>query len=102
MKIITFREFAEMNEGTIFSYFKPMICEGLYRKGKTICHDGIPIDYFEESLVADCWNGEHPTVGDSLTRWGIFEYEQQYAVYEVNDIEAIISLLKEQPTIKKL
>lgn len=94
MKTITFKEFAEMPEGTIFSYFEPMICTGIHRKGETIFDGDRPIDYFEESLVADCWNGEPPTVGDGVTRWGLFEFDQQYAIYESGDIETLVSLLQ--------
>ena len=93
MKVIGFKEFAAMPAGTVFSYFVPMMCEGLYVKGDTICHHGKPADYFEESLVADCWNGDQPTVGDGGSRWGMFDYDLQYAIYEPEDVKNLVSML---------
>tara|TARA_R110000764_G_C10688626_1_gene343462 strand:+ start:40 stop:348 length:309 start_codon:yes stop_codon:yes gene_type:complete len=100
MKTIKFEEFAQMPEGTIFSYFKPMMCAGLYRKGTTIFEDHHPIDYFEQSLVAECENGEPPSIR-WFSRWGVFDYNQKYAIYEPIDIAALVSLLRnnhQQPT----
>ena len=97
MKTVNFLEFTGMPEGTIFSYFEPMICTGLHRKGRTIYDEGRPIDYFQESLVADCWNAAPPTVGDGSIRWGFYEYDQKYAIYEAPDVYSLLKLLVSPP-----
>lgn len=93
MKVMGFEEFAVLPPGTIFSYFEPMVVDGLFRKGDTILHDGKPGDYFEGFLTAQCWNGEPPTVDDIESRWGAFDYSQQYAVYEPEDIATLCRML---------
>ena len=93
MKILVFDQFAEMPEGTIFSYFQLVDCEGLYRKGSTVVHEGKAIDFFEASLVARCWNGESPQTDSTETRWGLFEYDQLFAVYEPDDVAKLKTML---------
>ena len=93
MKIVNFKEFAALEAGTIFSYYRPAICEGLYRKDDTIESEGKAIDFFETPIEACCWNGEAPTVDGISGRWGMFDYDQQFAVYEEKDIELMIKLL---------
>ena len=95
MKIASFDEFAALPEGAIFSFYEPRICEGLYRKGATISFDGGPKDFFYGCLVAQCWNGEPPTVDDIQSRWGAFDYEQQFAIYEPDDIACLVRMLTE-------
>lgn len=74
-----------------------MVCEGLFRKGSTIYRDDElkqdPIDYFQCSLVPECINGEAPDIGPTESRWGIFDHDQQYAVFEPADIAVLRSLL---------
>jgi hypothetical protein len=101
MNIINFKEFAAMPEGTIYSYFKPAIVDGLCRKGENIISEGEVIDYFTTSLIADVqveeppknkgdeWNIENGLCG----RWALYEYDQQYLIYEAEDIKAITFLL---------
>jgi hypothetical protein len=101
MKILTFDEFAALPPGTLFSYYEPTICIGLYRKGETLLNSSspgdninLPFDYFETSLVPICWNGqEPPTLEGVETRWGEYEDGQLYAVFEPADIETLRSLL---------
>lgn len=93
MRTIAFEEFAAMPEGTIFSYYEPMVCQGLYRKGKTLFDGDQPFDYFQESLIADCWNEQEPTVGDGQTRWAEDRFTQLYAIYEEEDVAALVRLL---------
>lgn len=99
MKVLGFHEFAALPEGTIFSYFKPMVCEGLCRKGKTLHRGGDeggePCDFFECSLVPTCWNGEPPTVDSVESRWGIFDFDQQFAVFDDEDVAVLCQLLGE-------
>lgn len=94
MKIIGFEDFAASPVGTIFSYYEPAICNGLYRKGETLRDGGgDTIDFFESTIMAACWNGEHPVVDDIQCRWGMYDFSQQFAVYEPKDIEAMVAML---------
>jgi hypothetical protein len=93
MKIVGFKEFCALPVGAIFSYYEPDICEGLYRKGETILLKGEPIDYFQAYLVPECWNGEAPTVDEIESRWGLYEEDQQYAVFEPADIQVLLGML---------
>jgi hypothetical protein len=86
MKVIDFDEFIQLPEGTIFSYFEKGNCSGFFLKGESLAHRGDLNDYCETSLVPDCWNGDPPTLGDS-SRWGCFDYDQMYAIYEEEDIQ---------------
>lgn len=94
MKILNFSEFAALPPGAIFSYYEPAICTGLHRKGDTISYDSGPKDFFEAHLWPQCWNGEHPTVDNIESRWGMYEYDQLFAVCEPSDVAAIITMLK--------
>lgn len=94
MKIYDFDSFAALPSGTIFCYFEPMICTGLHRKGETLLdEEGRARDFFEAYLVAQCWNGDHPTVDAIECRWGMYDYAQQFAVYEPADIETLRKML---------
>lgn len=93
MKILSFTEFCALPNGAIYSYYQPAICEGLFRKGTTIYSDGEPIDFYEACLVPQCWNGEHPTVDAIECRWGLYYYEQLFAVFEPKDIETLKNML---------
>jgi len=93
MKILNFKDFCALPAGAIFSYYQPAICTGLHRKGKTISWDGEPHDFFEYHLIPQCWNGNDPTLDDTQTRWGLYEYEQLFAVLEESDIQAIRNML---------
>lgn len=93
MKILNFEDFCALPEGAIFSYYEPSICTGLCRKGRTILHQGKPIDFFETYLWPQCWNGDAPIVDDIESRWGEFQYDQLFAVLEENDIQVIRNML---------
>jgi hypothetical protein len=90
MRIVDFQEFCSLPEGTIFSYWKPCMTSGLYRRGEVICHDGGPRDFYEASLKAESWNGEDPIVDLTESRWGLYEYWQQFVVYDKEDIAVIL------------
>jgi len=94
MKIVNFDEFALMPEGTVYSDYRPVVCEGLYRKGKTIFRDATePIDFFLSSFIADCWNGEHPDSNGDESRWGLFEWEASFVIYEKDDVKKLVDRL---------
>lgn len=93
MQILKFHDFAALPAGAIYSYYKPSICEGLFRKGETIWNEGEASDFFESSLVPDCWNGELPTVDNVESRWGMFDYDQLFAVFEPQDLKTIRDMI---------
>ena len=101
MRVVGWKEFATLPEGTIFSYYKPRICEGLYRKCEMICRDKNDgseakgaIDFYQCSLVPECLNGEPPTLDAYEQRWGMFDYSQQFAVFEEEDLSVLRELLE--------
>ena len=89
MRIVGFEEFCSLPEGTVFSYWEPCQASGLYRRGEVISFDGGPRDFYEASLKAESYNGEPPVVGLIESRWGLFEYDQQFLVYDKDDIAVI-------------
>jgi hypothetical protein len=89
MRIVGFEEFCSLPEGTVFSYWKPCQTSGLYRRGEVISFDGGPRDFYEASLKAESCNGEPPVVDLIESRWGLFEYDQQFLVYDKDDIAVI-------------
>ena len=96
MKLVTWDAFALLPEGTIFSYYDMYVhMDGLCRKGETIWNRerSKPIDFFEGYCAAQCWNGEPPTVDDTESRWGLYDYTQQFAIYEPADLAVIVRML---------
>jgi hypothetical protein len=89
MQIVGFEEFCGLPEGTVFSYWEPCLTSGLYRRGKVISFDGEPQDFYEASLKAESYNGEFPDVDLTESRWGLYEYDQQFVVYDQDDIQVI-------------
>jgi len=97
MKITSFKEFAELPEGTVYSYFEPFITRGLMRKGETIYSEERPIDFFFASIQAECEMMEPPAVDTIEGRWGLFDDEQLFAVYEPEDIAAMARMMGINP-----
>jgi hypothetical protein len=89
VKIVEFEEFCRLPEGTVFSYWEPCISSGLYRRGAVISFDGGPRDFYETSLKAESYNGEPPVVDLVESRWGLFDYDQKFVVYDKDDIAVI-------------
>lgn len=89
MRIVGFDEFCSLPEGTVFSYWEPCVTTGLYRRGSVISDEGGPRDFFKASLRAESYNGEHPIVDLIESRWGDFDYDQQFAIYDRDDIALI-------------
>ena len=102
MKLITFDEFVKLPEGTIFSYYYPVIFVGLWKKGETIYFKedemNDPTDYFQISLLPGYWSNPPKNENEVISvgikeRWGEYDYSQKYCVYEKEDIETLKSLL---------
>lgn len=96
MKIVTLQDFFKLPAGTIYSDYDPAICTGLFRKGDTCAlENGEPFDFFYASVGAQCYgeNDLAPTVDDIETRWGLYDGDAQFAVYEPADLEVMRRLL---------
>lgn len=102
MKIVSFKDFVNYPAGTIFSYYKPAVFVGLWRKEKTIyaeeggiypddCDDRAT-DYFQQCLLPSHRTDDEIVVG-GVERWGEYEWDQQYAIYEEEDLEVLRELL---------
>jgi hypothetical protein len=98
MLILNFDKFAALPAGAIFSFYEPAVCQGLYRKEDTLFRDtGEPRDFFLESLVPNCWNGEHPSIGEGTFRWGAYDFDQLFAVFEEEDLKCLRELAGLEP-----
>jgi len=100
MKILSFDEFTQLPAGTIFSYYKPHSCDDLFQKGETLFgrEGGRASSYYEASLLPYLDFEHDPPVivmDGAETRWGFYDYEQQYAVYEREDLERLATMIAE-------
>mgnify|MGYP006367546045 FL=1 len=89
MRIVNFHEFCGLPDGTVFSYWEPCIVSGLYRRGSVIQGVDGPLDFFEATRVAASCGGEFPVCELVEARWGMFDREQLFLVYEPQDIAVI-------------
>lgn len=93
-RIADWAEFAALPPGTLFSYWTPCVAQGLFVKGDTIEHDGVPRDFFEMSLIAGVEIGDGSIyVADGESRWGCFDYTQQFLVYGDDDRARLAALV---------
>lgn len=93
MKILSFEEFCKEPDGTVFSCADVLDYGSgqLYRRGEVISYDGGPKDFFVASLFAEQQAPGAAFVVDlTESRWGLFDYDQEFAVYENEDISTII------------
>lgn len=112
MKIIDRKTFLAMPAETLYAKYEPCIFHGMMIKGDTIIgFDGEPIDWFYQQLVdalksSDCgeWGAlldESQSTGKSIpmnfemqSRDGCFEDDQLFAVFEPQDVHALITRLQ--------
>lgn len=101
MKIVTLQEFFKLPPGTIYSNYEPAICAGLFRKGDTcVLENGECFDFFYASACAQCYSEVFtrevdlaPTVDDIESRWGLYDGDAQFAVYEPADLAVMRKML---------
>jgi hypothetical protein len=91
MKVVTIHELMLLPTGTIFSRYEPVMCSGLFRKMENIEYDG-SVDFYYQDLEPSCTNGDPPIFDGSISRWAMYDHEEQFAVFEADDVK----LLKEQ------
>lgn len=94
MKIVSFDEFVKLPVGTIYSDYEPYAVMGLFRRLDIIRDDDDrPIDYFYSPLLAQSDNCEEPTIDHTPFRWGTFDYDAQFVVYEEADRKQLAEVL---------
>lgn len=112
MRVVTLQELGDCPPGTIFSDYEPCIVRELYRLGDIIRHRGEATsyntpgevtDFFYMGLLAEpgdgAWlaPGDDPRKGwscaDSWGRWGCFEKEALFVVYEEEDLTRLVNAL---------
>ena len=114
MKILTFKEFLETPKETVFSYYRPQVFDGLMIKCSDIAdndHDFLYDDIIgaiENDSSADYWDKceamselkeSMPMDFECTGREGLYDRDQLYAVYEKEDVVALIERL--QRTVSK-
>ena len=109
MKIISRDEFLKLPEGTIFSKYEYMVFGPLSIKGDSLTNPCI--DFFELAIAeaVDCWgpaeciqmldSAEHKGTSfamdlECMGRDGLFEKEQLFAVWEKEELLALIGVLQ--------
>ena len=113
MKIINSELFLSLPAGIIYAYFKPVIFKGLFIKGDTIKDENNKlIDYFFKNILNEVSSNSSDEMFDIIfkreidgmsfnldfdcyERDGLFDNDRKYAIYEKNDIENLINVLKE-------
>ena len=102
MRYVKLRELAAMPPGTVFSRWEPEIVTGLYQLTEP-CAD---LDFFYTDLLTSppCMAaGEvrpetpegYPLMrpADATGRWGIFDENEEFVIYEPADIDRVVGCL---------
>lgn len=110
MRIVNKQEFLSLPAGTLYSDYKHQIFDDLKIKHETIFHDKVPIDFVFENIIGnvmcndseECFkilldaeeNGSSFNLDfDCPMRDALFEENQLFAIYEREDIVALINKL---------
>jgi hypothetical protein len=105
MKSMTFKEFTDLPDGVVFSYWQPCVAHGLYIRGRIIRRDnGEAFDYYEVPLLPD---QSSPDAAfefglETSIRWGCYNFDQLYAVYNQADVDELVRLLTNRTKINEL
>ena len=108
MQIVNLKTFLELPPGTVYAKYQPSFFGNLAIKGETISHG---IDFWTVTIVdaLDCNDfskfinlldrsekeGVHIAMDfDTMQRDGLFEKEQLFAVWHVEDLKQLISILQ--------
>lgn len=113
MRIVSREEFLKMPIGTIFSEFDGFNFDGMFVKYETINNGIEDIDYWEMPMISnlkikkgedycdtiDRIQKEPVETEISLSRNGLFNKDQRYAIYEPDDIDLLIQILQDAKKI---
>lgn len=108
MKIVNREEFLKLHSGILFSEYEPCAFYGLFIKQESTNHN----DYYETALIGNVdYDSSEDFVDvllaaqenktsvkldfDCCGRNGMYDDNQLYAVYEKEDIEGLINVLKQ-------
>ena len=107
VKQFNLAEFLAMPPGTVFSFWRPAIANGLHVKGETIQHDdadSLPYDadFYYLPLLPEAANTSGPldltpVMSNSLYRWGMYDEDQLFAVYEKDDLAILVRRFGRDP-----
>jgi len=112
MKIVSRTQFMAYPAETVFSTYEPCFFGPLMIKGETIVHANGPNDWFEQQIADAIDAGDSGEWAEKLFdsqengtslamdfecqgRDGLFEDEQLYAVWEPQDVAALIERLQQ-------
>ncbi|AXQ68468.1 hypothetical protein HOT99_gp149 [Caulobacter phage CcrBL10] len=95
MQILTFAEFIAMPDGVLYQevteYGSPVA--GLAIRHSVLYDGDRPFDFIYEEVLARTADGEMdaPLIleGPGTARWGLFDYDLRYIVYEEADRKAL-------------
>jgi hypothetical protein len=103
VRVVSYNQFLDLPPGTIFSAYKPKITTGLYRKEDTWLTDPPPTDdwcrgdFLYRTILADSPVSSEDMMlvlmDDSLGRWGQFDPDALFAVYEPSDLDMLRAML---------
>ena len=105
MKIVSLEQFLKYPEGTIYSKYKPCYMDGLYVKadstetGDWVCMtliDPIAGDHHDACRKMES-GGDVSYESDYYGRDGCFDDEQMFMVYNYEDTDAMMKILRENP-----
>jgi hypothetical protein len=105
MKTMTFKEFTDLPDGVVFTYWHPCISHGLYIRGRVLhADDGRATDFVEFPLIADKTSpdGVWEMGLESSVRWGTYDFDQLFAVYSQADVDELVRLLTHRTKISEL
>jgi hypothetical protein len=111
MKIVNRNQFMALPAETMYSTYEPCCFGPLYIKGDTIIHDGKPIDWCYQDIADAVDAGDSGEWAEKLFeaqesggsvafdfdcqgRDGMFAHDQLYAVWEPQDVVALIDRLR--------
>lgn len=107
MKQMPLDEFLKLPPGAVFSFWKPCVSDGLHVKGETIERNPLdstePAGFYYLPLLPEAEDtygrveNHSPVLPTSLYRWGVFDFDQLFAVYEADDLAALVSSLGANP-----
>ena len=101
MKVLTWEEFKQCETGTVFSFWKPAIVDGLYMLHGWLERDGEKLDFWWSSLKAEpnCNSRTIEPPGYSYQRNddGRLEPDRPFVVYHRDDLQRLQDVLNEAP-----
>lgn len=105
MKIVNRKEFLKFPQNTLFMKYEPCFFSSIYIKGDTWTNDFLvqhldnleskgPDDYVDKCKEME-QGGSVPLDLDCMSRDGLFEEEQLFAVFEKEDVKQLIKRLEQ-------